>query len=1664
MAHPTDRPPRNTITFGTNDDNELIALRELQVKGRTLQKIEDIWKSLFNTNFKDSPLYTGKNIPEATTHDVMALLLLVGEINKKFSGLREYTFNIIQNGKTLGFQPEEIDRFKTFYERNTQFLLDHNIEQEPEKTLQALEQAIQELNELSEQKSNQKLKENIAKLLFQLYTNDGFLRQNDIEQMHPLLERLQNATIDNSGLHQLDGLLRKATEKTSPPQKPVKPKKSTSSPDSQLTPAQKIFGPVLATLHQNHRMRNEEITQRPQAIPPETDPDKSDESAEQLAWGIQVDFDIDRTTGQFVIIDPMGAEITRISGFESCTIQELSNNARLTEIEITNKNAGHTGLIRIHWEGDTTQQDGKAELFIDGVLAELNDLGVDGFEEALRFYRDYCQSGETGERAPETETETYSPVATVALSRANINAHLAGNKSFESIFTVSREKQSQAGNDVLVSRPDLKLFAVFDGVTTRTGSEQVALKCAEILPTQIEAAIPLDLTDAQEIELRLRKVIEYIQAEIRKIGIDGGSTATVTVIRGDRVYCATIGDSPAYLYKPFNDPENRLVRINTDQHIFESVFREYPRLCRFMQDSFDAYNGSPKNLPAVDLPLPDTGYLRKVAAIPKLPPGQKVRIEAIIQTIENNQSNGYIPKKEVPILLDNFYKLGSIITGGIGSIDYTITISSLPYSPSDTLVVDSDGFKGIRSSEQKEILETAIDLDHILLKKAELALQTAENKRFGYTIDDAMSNIFRAQSAEQILNRYIQSYDRLLALPQLKEIAEKSEEYHDMVLLYHTAHTGQKYYEAARILRIITLSLQEVAAQKALPYERVPEEKTEKEPIPEPFSDTIDQRDMDLLSFEDQNFLRQLEYAKRWGTPLAAETLILQKFPKGTPVNLNIDNFFIELLRAANIIIQSPYLEQIFREYEEKIARKFLGTVQKDLAALRFEDRLFLNTLEEAYVNRDNELINTLLEQRFPREQNFEISSIPYTLDENFCTILETINDDHKFERIFEVTRLYRMKNTKYEESEKSVSVVPSELTASAVGQLPAYEALQNIKHTITTEVKHFTKLIQEYRRQQESKKQSTEIPNEIRKLLDKAKELRDKAKTIEDFQEIQKLVTEATQRIQREILFETQEPTQPTPPVSPSPTREWSWIRSRMARIGTAILAAAMAIASPFVPALRKPKEEISQPATTHRVEKQKPKDTEPPLRMPAPPSEKPVIISIGDPIRDASSQKSSPTDAGVDSQKDLGWEINDASVAEPTSNYDLGVDAQNQNPENITSDVNTQDAGTLRDTAAAVPDLPLVEENPLADATFSPDWEPNSAASAPVSFAKGETITPTPVAESAETAKIVDTETPAAEAKADVSDRPEPIIIEKDPRHSQSISRVVIEAIKKANTEIAPITIERAVGKYVIENKLPWTVHEGDAVQHDYSITDGKVIINSIEHTKKADRLKSERVGQTTAVPQQDQTIQDKPAQETQPLEQATDQTIQIGSHSYEVGSTLEYIPLGVGAKQGNYTILGLSKDKKSVLLKNADNPKATQFAVNLKNAESRILSPTTEKYTVDGLRIEKLTENKQHIHFSKASGSGVILAIAHYISNKDYKNNPEKFDLALARANEIVKQAEKNGHIKDIYNPNVEYNDIPNLVIPTDSFILTLGDTDEWEIESAHFARSKQKPVTP
>jgi hypothetical protein len=284
-----------------------------------------------------------------------------------------------------------------------------------------------------------------------------------------------------------------------------------------------------------------------------------------------------------------------------------------------------------------------------------------------------------------------------------------------------------------------------------------------------------------------------------------------------------------------------------------------------------------------------------------------------------------------------------------------------------------------------------------------------------------------------------------------------------------------------------------------------------------------------------------------------------------------------------------------------------------------------------------------------------------------------------------------------------------------------------------------------------------------------------------------------------------------------------------------------------------------------------------------------------------------------------------------------------------------------------------------------------------------------------------------------------------------------LVVNALLEREPQLNKIDVRRAVAQFALKNPTYNSIKEGNSLQFDYSISpEGKIRINSIEEieTTKEIQEKLEVTKAKTKTPVQKTILETK-------VEKSTPTNIHIGAHTYQIGQIIEYIPLA--SQPGNYKIVGLSEDGKAVLLKNADKENAPQFAVNLKNAESRVLSPDTEKFSIDGLRFEKLPGGAFDIHYTTLSGKGVQTAIEVLSLFINYENNNTKENREAAKneARIALQNADKDGHIVDTYDPSLEYAEIPDLVVPTDSFIVAWKN-NQWVIESAHFSRGKAKKI--
>lgn len=436
------------------------------------------------------------------------------------------------------------------------------------------------------------------------------------------------------------------------------------------------------------------------------------------------------------------------------------------------------------------------------------------------------------------------------------------------------------------------------------------------------------------------------------------------------------------------------------------------------------------------------------------------------------------------------------------------------------------------------------------------------------------------------------------------------------------------------------------------------------------------------------------------------------------------------------------------------------------------------------------------------------------------------------------------------------------------------------------------------------------------------------------------------------------------------------------------------------------------------------------------------PLVIKVGTAIRDAgltqTNSQTKPRDAAVDYGGDFTWEINEASVAEPTSNYDLGLGAR-----------------VIPDAAKAVPDLPLVTSNDDKPATVrsfeskaTPSTSPALETAKPQTIVESASALP-PRAEE-DMPQIVRTFLYPHKAEAPKSQiTVESVLI----KPGDTTIGLVVSTILKKEPQLNKIDVRRAVAQFALANAAHSSIKEGNSLQFDYSITpEGKLRINSIEQIKTTKEVKAPTQTAETKIAPQNTQVETK-------VEKSTATDIHIGAHTYKTGDIIEYIPLA--SQPGNYKIIGLSEDGKAILLKNADKENAPQFAVNLKNAESRVLSPETRKFSIDGLRFEMLPGDAYNVHFTTLSGKGVIEALATLILHTDYTDDSTKLEKARERSSETVRAADKEGHIVDTFDPTIEYIEIPDTVLSTDSFVVAWKN-NQWVIESAHFSRGKTKKI--
>lgn len=1514
MSGDPKRPQRNTLSFETTDTAEIQALHETKLKSVTLQKIEVIWGKLFGekTKFANSKLYTSKNIPEAPAGDVFELFKILNEIQQEYNQLHEYLLAIIPNTQGL-LDKEELTPFKELKEEGTQFLLRNGIETNPEHTLQQIKLQKEEINERVEKQSNKRLQAGIARKLRELYVSDPLIPQRDTTELRPLLEALIDKRIENSGLHRLNDILRRVSgdfDYHEIGSVEVNPDEFSDDEETTLsTSSKKFFGPILDALH----LRREQSGTFP-ADRQETEPKQQPLS---LA--------VDNNTHIFTLTEQTDAEPkeTTISFPPNFHGEITVNDEEVILFTLTHPETNEMYTFTVYVTPIEQKKPGKS-----------------GEKEQIWFEEIYTKG-----KVMSQKTKRY---------RENTNIPKQLKAYIESLIPVP-----EASPAVEKAKPEARI-QVKNNILSLIDQNDVAIRFA--VPNTLEVAVIRQ--DDNGFILQSKKKRTNITTFFEYAKRDEKYEFMLSRYAGTELVQEVTHEATT---NPIQEIRRRL----------ELMFAQTPRPEPLPPVEDEPDEDEPDEEPEMfepETPETEPREIQRVASLAMDKETLRKDITGQTPFIESEVKNDIEVGGGDVILRDSEQQLYAVFDG-VSTVEKSAELaefcaqwiqenlqSYIPNDLMDTQII------------QEQLKFLTVDLLEVIdLKKEFGGSSTATitvvrgDKAYVAYIGDSPVNVYRPHNRlKNRLERLTQDDNPIFFLLQkfptlCKKIQRDFDNYQgdpntfsDFRLplmdttrlenMYNTANPPHADHQRAVMLEM--LDMVNLARNSGQGYFDV---ESSKKFLGLAF--TLNNILGSALGFKNQEFrfatttlgpddvlvgssdgfegLTTSENIEAIEESNDAQDIATSRFHKVKEI-LRSGRFRKKFDDLGEFVVQKQTAEESAKLYIDEVilmsahlqptqtvhGNTLLAEAQRLYAENRYYEALRYASvaLREFSALDGVELPNP---ETFPPKENADI----------FITLAPKMNELSPIERAVatQVCQAYT-----YTSNEIFVRNMPK--ICDYIPRLTQRFTTFLREAVLAIEADGNGSLISAEQREQifhEAK--SPPQPNVWAEVPTPTKP--------------EPLYTFAP----APVIYETQEPTEPTPRPTPSPTREWSWIRSTTARIGGAVLSAAFAFATPFVPALRKPKEEISGPATILSLKENK-ENQQIPLHMPAPPAAE-------------SSEAKLPRDASV-----------------------------------------------LPDAAPKIPNLPVAAKAPSAPAS--------------------EALTP-------------------RETKSDT------LVTQTAPIHHRGTTiGIVVDSILEQNSKLNldKIKVRREVAQFALKDAAHSQIAEGNTLEFQYSITpQGGVTLSSIHEIKTE--------ANTNPVAEQAPQKPERPVQNQ--VEQAKSNTIQIASHSYEIGKPLEYIPLA--SQPGQYTLVGLSEDGKAIILQNATNPKAPQFAVNLKNAESRVLSPDTAKFSIDGLRFEKLFAEAFHIHFTTESGKGVIRALELAILHLEYndEDTPENRKAANEKANAAVRAAEKDGHIVDTYDVTKEYTEISNIVVPTDSFVVARKN-NTWVIESAHFARGKAKEI--
>jgi serine/threonine protein phosphatase PrpC len=534
--------------------------------------------------------------------------------------------------------------------------------------------------------------------------------------------------------------------------------------------------------------------------------------------------------------------------------------------------------------------------------------------------------------------------------------------------TSETDKIREGGQDKIVSRPDLGMYLVCDGVSSQE-SKGIVNKTVALITQKIET-LPIDETDQLTIHEKLTEIIQStldeIATEKKENKLKGGTTLTLCIFRGNNLFTFNLGDSTALVYRPHEQSDKQIEWQTTDHSFAYGLYKDNREALALIENHFRRAH-DPKNTNTIEsftLPVPKSDLIKRYLELFSREKATSKRKQALveIQNLLKKQTTSTLNPNDSKLLLSLLSDTQSIIVSSIGSKDTPFHSSITPFGPDDVLLIGSDSIGNLTQEEIQNILQSSDTATETALELGTKIFEGIKNENPRAKFDDTSVLIVKSRPAKEATDTYITASRHYLDLLKDQRYidAEQATQFRtkiDLINENNLAFESQKTpYENCRQAKKIYTELVEIYFADM---------KKEKSSLIKKTETSNEKLKAEPLVFEKEEKIKIPEVPIQTPDPIENDDFIIPRSPET----------YTEAITAPLAPTQKPWWKRSSAKISGTILAGFTALASIFIPQMRKNnEHLEAQETEPVIVNIGNAPKQKIHEQKIDPEQNFKLN------------------------------------------------------------------------------------------------------------------------------------------------------------------------------------------------------------------------------------------------------------------------------------------------------------------------------------------------------------------------------------------------------------------------------------------------------------------------------------------------------------------------------------------------------------------------------------------------------------------------------------------------------------------------------------------------------------------